>query len=232
MTVKVIGAGFGRTGTMSLQSALEDLGFGPAYHMSELVKNPQHVKYWRAGMDGQPVNWHEFLDDYQAIVDFPGCLYYKELMQAYPDAKVVLTSRDPEKWFESASKTILSFDPPKAYKMVMKFVCLFSKTARGMRDVGQYNSAELYEKLFEGRKKDKDFVIEVFNRHLEQVRAAVPADRLLEYQVSEGWEPLCEFLEVPVPEKPFPRSNNRDDFENEFKGKFLNMKAARAEQNS
>lgn len=232
MTVKVIGAGFGRTGTKSLQTALETLGFGPTYHMSELVKNPQHVPYWRGAMDGEAVNWHEFLDDYQAIVDFPGCLYYKELMQAYPEAKVILTYRDPEKWFESASKTILSFDPHPLYIALMRFVCLFSKTARGMSAVGRYNSAELYEKLFQNRKKDKDFVIEVFNQHLEAVRANVPKDKLLEYQVSEGWEPLCEFLNVDVPSIEFPRSNDRNDFDAEFKGKFLNIKEARAAQNS
>ncbi|WP_158584224.1 sulfotransferase family protein [Salinibius halmophilus] len=232
MTVKVIGAGFGRTGTKSLQTALEALGFGPTYHMSELVKNPQHVPYWRGAMEGEQVNWHEFLDGYHAIVDFPGCLYYKELMEAYPDAKVVLTTRDAEKWFESASKTILNFDPHPVYIAIMRFMCKFSKTARGMSDVGMYNSAELYEKLFQNRKHDKDFVIDVFNQHIEAVRAAVPADRLLEYQVSEGWEPLCEFLNVDVPNKDFPRSNDRNDFDAEFKGKFLNLRDARAAQNS
>jgi hypothetical protein len=104
--MKVIGAGFGRTGTMSLKVALEELGFGPCYHMIELFEHPEHVERWEAAVGGEPVDWEELFSGYQVTVDWPGAAFYKELSERYPEARVILTVRDPERWYESAWNTI------------------------------------------------------------------------------------------------------------------------------
>lgn len=104
--LKIIGAGVGRTGTLSLKVALEELGYGPCYHMSELLKTPQHLALWEAASRDEPIDWNAIFASYQSAVDWPVCSFYEELMQAYPQAKVILTVRDPESWYESASSTI------------------------------------------------------------------------------------------------------------------------------
>ena len=106
MNLEVIGAGFGRTGTMSLKVALEELGFGPCYHMREVFEHPEHIELWRAAMRGDPVDWERVLGDYRATVDWPGCTFYGELLERNPDAKVILTVRDPQRWYESVRDTI------------------------------------------------------------------------------------------------------------------------------
>lgn len=182
---------------MSTKAALEELGFGPCYHQFELGKNPAHGKAWGAAARGEHVDWEELLEDYQATVDWPGCTYYKELMEAFPDAKVLLTVRDPERWYESTLTSIYSL-------------------VRVMRDMNEAASASpitprspIWDGTFSGRFEDREYAIEVFNRHNEEVERHVPPDRLLVYEVKEGWEPLCEFLSVEVPEgKTFPRLND------------------------
>src|SRR5947208_7864431 len=112
MAIQVIGAGLGRTGTLSLKAALEELGFGPCYHMIELITHPEQVVYWEAASAGQPVDWDALFAGYQAVVDYPGCRYYRELMRHYPEAKVILTVRDPETWYESCMATIYQAGRP------------------------------------------------------------------------------------------------------------------------
>lgn len=203
MTLRVIGAGFGRTGTTSLQSALETLGFDKCYHMTEVMKNPSHAYFWRDASKGKKVDWRAFFAEYQATVDWPACDYYKELMAVYPDAKVVLSVRDPERWYESTLTTIYRI--PKS--LFMRLVSLVVPHMRVMYPIINEN---IWNGIFEGRFEDKEFAIEVFKRHIESVKATVPKERLLVYNVKEGWEPLCAFLDVPIPEgKPFPRLNDR-----------------------
>src|SRR5262245_50709202 len=120
--LRVIGAGFGRTGTLSLKAALEQLGFNPCYHMVEVLSHPDHIARWRAIGEGQAAEWEALFAGYQAAVDVPASEYYAQLMQAYPEAKVVLTVRDPEQWYESASSTIFRvaqgeppFPPPPGF---------------------------------------------------------------------------------------------------------------------
>ena len=108
MPLSVIGAGFGRTGTMSLKLALDQLGFGPCYHMTEVFKNPKASGYWEAAADGKPIDWEEVFAGYRSTVDWPGATFYKQLADAYPEAKVILTERDAEAWFESTQATIFS----------------------------------------------------------------------------------------------------------------------------
>lgn len=194
MPLSVIGAGYGRTGTLSLKLALEQLGFGPCYHMVEVLKNPKAPGDWEAAADGRPVDWEDIFAGYGATVDWPSATFYRELAEAYPDAKVVLTVRDPEAWFASTQATIFKpdfSDPDDPFqRMVLKVI----------------------GDLFDRRMHDKAHVIEVFNRHNEAVRRAIPPERLLVYDLAEGWNPLCAFLGVPVPETPMPKVNSTQEF--------------------
>ena len=195
MPLSVIGAGFGRTGTMSLKIALEQLGIGPCYHMSEVFKNPAAPGYWEAAADGKPVDWEEVFAGYRSTVDWPSATFYKELADAYPDAKVILTVRDPEAWFTSTQATIFAsriFEDATSDwgRMVLKVV----------------------GDLFDREMSNKAKLIDVYNRHNETVQRVIPAERLLVYDLSEGWDPLCSFLGVPVPDEPMPNTNSTEDF--------------------
>ncbi len=205
--MKVIGAGFGRTGTYSLKVALEMLGIGPCYHMVEVFEHPEHVAVWQAAADGQPVDWKALFQGYQAAVDWPACRFYAQLMDVFPDAKVLLTVRDPEKWHTSVMNTIHprnndeSDDPHTLAQRRM-------------------TTSVIWQGTFNGRLDEKDYAIGVYERHIEEVRRRVPSDRLLEYQVSEGWEPLCRFLGVSVPEDTeFPRLNDTASFQQRFQSR-------------
>ncbi|HTU16893.1 MAG TPA: sulfotransferase [Gemmataceae bacterium] len=205
MSLKVIGAGFGRTGTLSLHSALEELGFTRCYHMREVLTHPDHVAAWSAASRGEPVDWDALFAGYQATVDWPACSFYRELLNRYPDAKVILTVRDADKWYDSAFETI--YYVRQAFPMWSRwFLLRMRRFTRMLDDV-------VWLGTFQGRFADKQHAIAAFNRHNDEVRRTVPADRLLIYEVSRGWEPLCAFLGVPVPQdKPFPRLNDTAEF--------------------
>lgn len=193
--LKVIGAGFGRTGTLSLKLALEQLGFGPCYHMMEVLKNPQAVGWWIEAADGRP-DWEKIFAGYNATVDWPNATFWAELAQAYPAAKVILTERDPEAWFRSTQATIFA-----------------DRTA----DAGPTQFGEMFAKviarLFDGRMHDHDHVIDVYLRHNAAVKAAIPPERLLVYEVADGWGPLCEFLGVAAPDSAPPKVNSTAEFQ-------------------
>lgn len=207
--MKVIGAGFGRTGTTSLQAALEQLGFGSCYHMTEVFKNPEHADVWLAAWRGEPVDWNGFLGDYESAVDWPACAFYRELMERYPDAKVLLSVRDPERWYESTRSTIyelsavLPRSPIARAILALIFLAVFgAPVKRRMSD------EIIWEGTFDGRFEDRTYATQIFEQHNEEVKRRVPQDRLLVYEVKEGWGPLCEFLGVPEPDEPFPRLND------------------------
>jgi Sulfotransferase domain len=209
--VKVIGAGFGRTGTASLKVALEELGFGPCYHMTEVFANPEHADFWRAAWRGEPVSWEGVLGSYEATVDWPACTFYEQLMERHPDAKVLLSVRDPEQWYESTRSTIyelgkISTGSPLArlsFSLLSLFVFGTFKTGQG-----PMTEEIVWQGTFDGRFEDKHHAIGVFNRHNEEVQRRVPQEQLLVYEVKKGWGPLCEFLGVEEPEEPFPRLND------------------------
>ncbi len=209
--MKVIGAGFGRTGTASLKAALETLGFGPCYHMTEVFANPEHAGVWRAAWRGEPVQWDGILGGYEAAVDWPACTFYAELMERYPDAKVILSVREPERWYESTRSTIYELgristgSPLSRLSFALLSLFLFGTFKTGQ---GPMTEEIVWRGTFDGRFEDKSHAIEVFNRHNEEVRRRVPQDRLLVYEVMEGWEPLCEFLGVEEPDTPFPHLND------------------------
>ena len=190
---------------MSIKTALEELGFGPCYHMSEMRRHPEHLKVWSVASRGEPVDWEEVLKGYRATLDWPWCTYYKELMRAFPDAKVLLSVRDPEEWYESVVATIYS-----TYK-IHRYVTHGPSPASG--PVGA--ESRIWGDTFSGWFEDREYAISVFERHNEEVKAHVPTDRLLVYEVGEEWGPLCEFLGVRVPkDRPFPRSNGYAAFWN------------------
>lgn len=212
MALKVIGAGFGQTGTMSMKLALEQLGFGRTYHMWELFDAPQNVRYWDKLSRGEEVDMNPLFEGYQSIVDYPGCMYYKELGAQYPDAKVVLNVRDPHKWWKSSYDTVFNAEPSFGEKVKMGFKLPFSAKLRGTLKVVKMNVRTIYDGYFEGKRNDEEHAVKIFNQHVEDVKAHFPPERLLIFNVKEGWEPLCNFLGVPVPETEFPFVNSREQF--------------------
>lgn len=205
MPIEVIGAGLGRTGTLSLKAALEELGFSRCYHMVEVLAQMEHARVWDAAARGEAVDWDRLFEGYRATVDWPGCSFYRELMQRYPEAKVILTVRDPERWYDSARQTIYSVRD--AFPAWTRWVFPRMRVFRRMTE------RVIWDGVFRGRFEDRAAAIEAFNRHNEQVRRDVPADRLLVYEVGQGWGSLCAFLGVPVPEgKPFPHLNDAVEF--------------------
>lgn len=197
MALKVIGAGLGRTATFSLKFALEHLGLGPCYHMSEVFAGARrNVPLWLEVVDGN-ADWDAIFDGYRSTTDYPACSYWRELAEFYPDAKVVLTVRDADSWFDSVSQTI------------------FSERMQGSlagSPVETMMQGAVFD-AFGGRVDDRAFMTEWFESRNQTVIDALPRERLLVYSPKEGWAPLCSFLGVPVPDVPFPRVNSRDELE-------------------
>ncbi len=217
--MKFIGAGFGRTGTTSLKAALEELGFGPAYGLTEVFENPQHVGFWKAARRGEKVDWRGFLADYEVAVDWPACAFYEELMEAFPKALVILTVRDPEPWYESLHSTIyrlrkVTHGPPPL-RAAFAFAGMF---APGVVGTARLADHLVWEDTFDGRFEDKPYAMEVFEANNEEVRRRVPPERLLMFDVREGWGPLCEFLGIEVPDKPFPHLNEAQEMRRRLLG--------------
>ena len=205
--MKVIGAGFGRTGTASLKSALQELGFGPCYHMFEFFGHPGHADFWETAWRGEPLDWDGVLGDYESSVDWPACTFYEQLMERHPDAKVLLSVRDPEQWYESMRSTVYELaklsrrSPFSRVGLALASLIRFGTfTTRPL----QMGVEIIWRGTFEGKFEDKLYAIGVFERHNEEVERRVPKGRLLVYEVKQGWGPLCEFLGVEAPAKPFP----------------------------
>jgi hypothetical protein len=217
--VKVIGAGFGRTGTMSLKVALEALGLDPCYHMTEVLTHPEHTGFWISAWRREPADWEGVLGVYEATMDWPACTFYGELMERHPDAKVILSVRDPERWYESVRNTIyeLSVIIPRHpfYRIGYTLVRLFV-----LRGPGNIDLADeiIWQGTFDGRFEDENHAIEVFERHNAEVQQRVPENRLLVYDVKSGWGPLCEFLGVEEPDEPFPRTNDTAQMRRRLRG--------------
>jgi hypothetical protein len=196
MTLEVIGAGFGRTGTLTLKTALETLGFGPCHHMIEVIANPDQLPFWNRAVQGGPIDWEEIYGPYKATVDWPSCHFYAGLAEFYPKAKVILSKRDPERWYESMRDTIL------------KTLETFTGEDHPMIFVSRIISEATFANDY-----SRDNVIAAFKRHNAEVEQRIPADRLLVFEAKDGWEPLCAHLGVPVPDEPFPHVNDRAEFQ-------------------
>ena len=211
MSLKVVGSGLGRTGTKSMQTALNMLGVGPCHHMVEVFMHPESMALWVDAAEGRP-NWDLIFKDYQSVVDYPGAAYWRQIADYYPDAKVLHTVRDPDKWFDSTQATI------------------FSPNTQGITVAGGDDMRSRFFGSFMGplreRLADRAWMTDYFRRHTEAVKAAIAPDRLLIYEVGEGWGRLCAFLNVPVPDEPYPSENSRE----EFIARSTAMRAAMAQQ--
>jgi Sulfotransferase domain len=196
MELAVVGAGVGRTGTHSLKLALEQLLGEPCHHMMEMMANPDQAPAWIDAIDGRRVDWALMLQNYRSIVDWPGASFWPELFAANPDTLVLLSVRDPESWYRSASSTIfLAFDrvPPELKPWMDAMRSL-------LRD------------RFSDQLEDPTAMMDAYERHNDDVRAKVPSGQLLEWNLGDGWEPLCERLRLPVPDVPFPVTNSTSEF--------------------
>src|SRR5215203_394020 len=196
---------------MSLQAALGELGFGPCYHMTEIFAHPGHADFWISAWRGEFVNWDGVIGGYEATVDWPGCTFYEELMERYPEAKVLLSVREPEPWYESTRNTVyemsMLLDSSRMSRLIFGLITLLVYGGFA-GDRSDLVNDLVWEGTFDGSFEDKAYAIEVFRRHNEEVERCVPSERLLVYDVKEGWGPLCEFLGVPEPEEPFPHRND------------------------
>lgn len=190
MPLSVIGAGMGRTGTNSLRLALNQLGLGPCHHMFEVMANPEQIPLWRAAGRGEFSDWDVAYEGYRSAVDWPTAHFWRELADFYPDAKVILTVRDPDAWYDSVMRTIgRGLDP-------------------ATNDPDSFGVAVIGQQVFGGRVTDRAHAISVFEAHNRAVQDALPADRLLVFRAQDGWAPLCKFLSVAVPDTPYPKSND------------------------
>ena len=206
MTMKIIGTGVGRTGTYSLKLAINQLGFGPCHHMEEVIlKMPVQVPLWSAALNGEP-EWPAIYDGYESAVDWPTAGFFRELREAFPTARFVLTHRSPESWADSFGATI--------YELIANR----DQAPPEMRDWLAMSAGVIARTGFP-LGLDRKGLLEAFVAHNEAVKAAIPADQLLVFEVKEGWGPLCEFLGVPVPDAPFPRTNDRAEFWDRVSGK-------------
>jgi hypothetical protein len=197
MPLKVVGSGLGRTGTKSMQTALNMLGVGPCHHMVEVFSHPQSMPWWIDASEGRP-NWDLIFKDYRSMVDYPGAAYWKELADHYPEAKVLHTVRDPDKWFDSTQATI--FAPQGA-------------AARADGDSVQTRFFNSFIGDLRPHLADRAYMTDFFRKHTEAVKAAIAPERLLVFEVGEGWERLCKFLGVPVPAEPYPSENSTAEFQ-------------------
>ncbi|MFK8068525.1 MAG: sulfotransferase family protein [Gammaproteobacteria bacterium] len=201
MKLKVIGAGLGRTGSTSLKKALEILDIAPCYHMTELFGNhPEHISAWEDVLKGKP-DWEHIYAEYNAAVDWPTANYWRELATFYPEAKVVLTVRDPDTWYESVMATI--------YPKTLEFL---QDEDPDVRARGDWINRLIWEGVFSGRIEDRAHAIDVYQQHAKAVKQDCPAERLLVMDRNFEWKPLCDFLETSVPDVPYPRANSRADF--------------------
>ena len=197
MGLSVIGAGFGRTGTESMKMALEILGFGPCHHMKVALSIPEQEKIWRVAAHGTLPEWDQVYEGYGSGVDWPTAYYWRELSAHYPEAKILLTVRDAESWYASIAKTIL-------------------QVINNLTDPDSIGLKMISEGVFENRLHDPGHTIGLYKKHNAAVRSAIPPERLLVYNLGDGWNPLCEFLDVPVPDQSYPKSNTGEEFHEFF----------------
>ncbi len=218
MTLKVIGAGYGRTGTMSLYTALNQLGF-PCYHMIEVIDNKankSHLDFWNKvakGEEGQQYDWDQVFAKYTAAVDNPACCVWQELLVKNPSAKVILTlhPRGADAWYESTIDTIYFTEKLWQFKL-LKLLTPFA------RKLGNISTKLIWGRSHKGTMEDRDKALALYHQHIENIKAKVPEEQLLIYSVDQGWEPLCNFLDIPVPDTEFPNVNDRAEVKKTIRG--------------
>jgi Sulfotransferase domain len=205
MALQVIGAGFGRTGTQSLKLALEQLGFGPCHHMQEVRDHPEQLAFWQAAARGETLDWDEVFAGYVAQVDWPGARYWRELAAHFPAAKVILSVRPADAWFDSVQATIGPF---------MREAVQHDDPDRRARAEMAYEL--ICRQVFDGRMDDRAHAIRVFHDHIAEVQRTIEPERLLIFSAADGWPPLCRFLGVAMPDAPFPHTNTTEAFQTRY----------------
>jgi hypothetical protein len=213
--MKVIGVGFGRTGTMSLKQALSDLGAGPCFHMIDLIMGERRARdlpYWVRIADGSAVDWHEVFDGWEATVDWPAASKWREMVAAFPDTPVLLNVRDFDGWYRSVENTIL------AVKLAARAGALETDANREQPAPELWGVIErlIWEGDFQGRFEDRDWVRDMYDRRIEEIRDTVAPERLTIWNLGDGWQPLADMLGVDVPDHPFPRLHDTNEFRAEF----------------
>lgn len=198
MALEIVGAGFGRTGTLSLKLALEALGVGPCHHMKEVVGNRAQIRLWTEAASGK-ANFDRIFEGFTSAVDWPVAAFWQEVVVAYPQAKVILSSRSSESWYSSFSQTIL------------KTILSRDKRPESARAWFEMLENVVINRSLRGR-TDRDGIIAAFEANEAAAKSIIPADRLLVFQAQDGWEPLCAFLGKAVPSTPFPKTNPKEDF--------------------
>ncbi|MFF5212973.1 sulfotransferase family protein [Streptosporangium sp. NPDC000396] len=221
--MQVIGAGFGRTGTASLKAALEHLGLRPCYHMLELFDHPEMIGRWLDIAEGRSADWDAVFDGYQATVDWPGASYWYELADHYPEAKILLSVRDPERWYRSINATIFKQVRMRESLPGRARLALLSRLSGDFAAFTRMTHEAVVERVFDGDVTDKAHVMKVFRNHIETVRSSFPPERVLVYDVLQGWAPLCAFLGLPVPAEPFPRLNDSETFGRETRRRMTRL---------
>ena len=192
-----MGAGIGRTGTHSLKLALEQLLGGPCYHMLEVFGRPDDIPVWHRAVEGEMPDWSTFLSEYRAAVDWPPGAFWREISAANPDAPILLSSRESaDAWWKSANNTIFNIADMNADAM--------GPAGAAQRD--------MLSKRFTPNWRDETEAKRAYEAHNANVRASVPADRLVDWQPGDGWEPICEKLGLPAPSEPFPHVNTTEEF--------------------
>jgi len=191
---------------MSQKAALEQLGFGPSFHMIDVARRPELLPGWQAAADGEVVDWAQLLEGWKSTVDWPACTFWEQISAAFPEAKVLLSVRDPEAWYASCMKSIYASAQAASRGELEGGSVEVSPEAMKMIN------GLIWEGTFKGRFDDKDFAIGIYESHNEDVKSKVEPDNLLVYEVKEGWQPLCDFLQVPVPDGPMPHRNDAASF--------------------
>ena len=210
MTLKVIGVGPGRTGTVSMMIALHMLGYGPCHHMQTCIGSRLQSKWFLEAAQGKPMDWKDVFDGFDAAVDWPAAAYYRELIDAFPEAKVIFTYRDPDTWYDSVASTIYQVVPstPSWVRLIWPRVRLWTEMV----------NLTIWQNEFEARFEDRAYASAFMTRRLAAVKALVPEDRLLVHTATDGWGPLCEFLGKDIPEEPYPRANEAARIQGAVKG--------------
>ena len=213
MSIKIIGAGFPRTGTTTLKRCLETLGFNNVYHMKELLVKPEKLHYWMKLDETGDTDWEGLYEGYDASVDFPAYSWYKEHMKKYPDAKIILTIRDFEDWYKSVYSTVWQAGPQtplEKIKMIGKLLTN-SRVRKVVKCIKFFKKVFFADEL-KGKFMDKEFAKKVWEDHIKAVKAYVSQEKLLVYDVRDGWGPICEFLNVPEPTEQLPHLNKKENF--------------------
>ena len=213
--MKMIGVGFGRTGTMSLKAALEELGAGPCFHMIDLImgeNKERDLEYWIQIADGEPVDWDEVFEPWEATVDWPAASKWREMVDAFPDVPVLLNVREFDGFYKSCENTILA---------VKEAAMAGELTEDANREQPAPELWQAIEKLiwqgdFQGRFKDKEWVRQMYYERIETIKSEVPADRLVYWELGDGWDKLADALGVDVPDTPFPHLHDTNEFRTEF----------------